>query len=1851
MKRLRLTLLLFFLSLSVCMSAFPNNNKPDFAFPQTVDKTAQKDLKIAIENHDAHAALNALIRSTIAQTLIDPQNLSSSIKSIEDCQEIFIDSDISCLYSSLLAKLYYCFYVGQRWTFDRREMPLYPYPTDISEWSGEQFKNKIEELNQKSVECRSKLAAIPITTYNDIILIDKVSALYYPTLFDFVCSTAYSTTFYNKLGAKYCELGLEEAKANHSTGAIIQWSNILGTSVHNQGEYFKKQYQIYKDSELSGLLLFSLIGAMKNTSTVIDEEEIYGNASDSFHKQNEINRELVSLIDNFISSYPKAPFSTTLLSQKKVLLAKAGSLTAPNLCSPYEPFSLKLKIENAKDITVNVYEVTEELANKRNKLLADFLKKATPVKSISKTYSQQIPFTAEDTIKLTLDKPGYYAFIPIIDKEIANYDYPGLTRCIVAFPINLNNTSESILMVTDPATGQPMKNVEAIYSMNNKNYVLKPTDANGMTNSTSVAKEKRDWNNTLTLRINEGKYKNQKFAYKDFYPNIINGDSEYKEIKCEILTDRRLYHPGDTLKFLAVSFENSKTGGVASSKIIDRLSLEVKLINANDEQVCSLNLTTDNFGRAESSFALPTEGLTGDFWVNVYSGNKQIGSQSITVSDYKLPDFEVIITSTQRDVPQKGNVRIEGYAKYYSGFPLANAKISVILSKSSFWRWWQASEKFYSTEISTDNSGVFCITFDSSIFDVDDSSQKVYTAVFDAVSPSGTTATASTNFSLGKQYAINVSVPDIVNGEKPFLPSAEAINADGTKSELSMKWSIQKEGEETFSLNGIIDGKPIDISKLIPGAYTLVVEPTDSMLADKSEASFTVYNVKSGIVPPGNSIWTDKETLFIEPGHKVSLLLGTPDDTAYVYYTVSDERLRIINLEKISRGYANLNISLPSDFAEGNIRLFTVKDCKLNQINVEIKPIEHKELTIIGESFRDNLTPGANEMWKFKILDGNGKPIEAAVALEMYNKALDALTPQKWNFGFDCYHFMPTPSLNFLYLSNLTNSSRQRLKDLDFYNLIAPEFNFYGYNLSNGGIKNFNGYIRGRRMANAKMMNIAETEMEESDDAYLQDSAISLMTQSAGGSSSNDLATTQQDNGLGENERESKFQYRDSHVPIAIWEPMLTTDKDGDVCYSFTVPDANATWVFQSVAWTKQTEAGALIRNIVTNKPLMVQPNVPRFLRAGDSAEIAVSILNNSDSSCVASAIIELFNPLSGRVYDVQEFECEIDSMKSSTITAKVKAETSQSAIGFRVKAYNSRFSDGEQSIIQVLPSNASLIESKPFYLNPGDESISISLPSEKSAKITLTYCDNPVWSIVSALPGLRKDVSNYANSAAAAIFSAATAKGILKSNPKIAKVLDEWIKNPSDSTMISNLEKNDDLKIVALNATPWIVAAQSENERMEALSLLFNEKEINASFAKAFEILEKLQRGDGGWSWSDWCDSSSLWITENIMTMFADLKSYGWLISDKKFNDMLSKAVAYCDNNVDETDILYSIWRPRFKEIKNTIKGQKTISTTINSILKNWKKYSDPAYKALAAQALYLNGYTSKSKELLKSISQFSKFTDNQGLVFPSVNSLASYATLLDAYALITPQSKEVDGLRQQLIVRKQATDWGSTVVTTEVVSAILSSGTEWIEGNGCARVTVNGNNIISGNALENATGEFSAVVTDYAGEQLEIFTPSSGPSYGAVYTQFDKEMKDVKAASIDDLSIEKTLLVRKGTEWVYASDELNVGDIVRVQLTIHSKRNMQFVSIVDERPAAFEPVQQLPGWIFSEGLGFYRENKDSATTLHIISMNPGTYQLTYDMNVTISGTFSSGVATIQSQYAPELTAHSAGTIIKACR
>ncbi len=678
----------------------------------------------------------------------------------------------------------------------------------------------------------------------------------------------------------------------------------------------------------------------------------------------------------------------------------------------------------------------------------------------------------------------------------------------------------------------------------------------------------------------------------------------------------------------------------------------------------------------------------------------------------------------------------------------------------------------------------------------------------------------------------------------------------------------------------------------------------------------------------------------------------------------------------------------------------------------------------------------------------------------------------------------------------------------------------------------------------------------------------------------------------------------------------------------------------------------------------MVQPNLPRFVRTGDSIDINALVMNNSDSDESISTTIELFNPTNEKIISDTTICQTVKANNTATASIRFFAPEDMTFVGYRVKSASATFADGEQSVIPILQSTTPVIETLPFYISPDSTTFNMKLPETGTeANVTLQYCDNPTWLAVTALPGLRSGQMSTPSDASNAIFSAAVAEGLLKDYPAIDEALRQWTSSDrSDSTLVSMLQRNSDLKTILLQATPWMVDAMNDTERMQRLALLFDKKEISEVYSAAIGLLKKLQRDNGGWAWINQSETTSQWATEDALYTFGYLNQLGYMPKDKELAKMIEQALDWDQKEVVKQYKKYPtssfrkflIIRDQWPSFTPSAEGKRIISNEIQKIVKNWKKYS-VGDKAVAARLLYNNGYKQLSRTVLASLKEYAECSATKGMWWPSLGdsfggSLLQLGVASDALLTlytIEPQSTDIDLIRQWLILQKEAQNWGSGSMTTQIIAAIIKTSPKWL--NKASEVSMD----IDGSAIDfkyndSLIGDFRKNITDMnpSGAILTINKSTGTPSWGAVYSRSIKKMDMVEPSSCEAVSIEKKYFKADGTEWIKSSD-FKVGDRVKVQLLIHATRDMQYMAITDDRAACLEPVEQLPTPIYSEGLCFYRENRDAFTNIFVTNMPKGTYLLEYELWVNNAGEFSSGIATIQSQYAPELSAHSSGTII----
>ena len=752
-----------------------------------------------------------------------------------------------------------------------------------------------------------------------------------------------------------------------------------------------------------------------------------------------------------------------------------------------------------------------------------------------------------------------------------------------------------------------------------------------------------------------------------------------------------------------------------------------------------------------------------------------------------------------------------------------------------------------------------------------------------------------------------------------------------------------------------------------------------------------------------------------------------------------------------------------------------------------------------------------------------------------------------------------------------------------------------------------------------------------------------------------------------------KVPLRESDVKTALWMPMLTSDQNGIVSLEFEVPNFNTTWNTQAVAWDKKMVGSTWLAEVLTQKPLMVRSNMPRFLRQGDKATLAATVQNATDEAASCDAVIELFDPRTNEVYASRNFNLKLEGNGSQAVTIDWQVPDTVAMLGFRIKAANSTFGDGEQVMVPVLTTISPVIETQPFYVEAGQGHFEQPLPRfPKDARVTLEYCDNPTWYCVLALPTIFSDNYQVATHAAHSLFALQVAQGVAKAQPQIKEAVNYWKRHDEDSTLVSMLQKNQDLKIGTLLASPWMRDADRQTLRMSKLNELFDQATVKKEYDKIITALQSLQMGDGGFTWFRYpgCKSNA-WTTGSVLQLIGEIKHLGYLPDDKRLTAMVNRAVAYYDNEnvrlfnlarkyskepyAEFTDYAYT--RTLFPEVKQQSSASSSLfKNTVKHMDKNWSKGITLKQKAYYAMTLNRNGYQKTARSIVESIRQFAIVKPNLGMYWDNLQTghgwweldkVAYTSTILQAFNEVEPRQQEIDQIRKWMLLMKQSNDWGSYSLAADAVYSILSTGSQWLDRGATPAISVAGQPVSLDNMAQ-WLGYFRTTLPAATAGSVVIDRTGKGPAWGAVYSQFKAPMTQIKEKAIDEVSISKEYYVYAQDGSLHSATSFKVGDKVKVRVIIKTNRDMDFVTMTDERAACFEPVDQLSGYRSEDNTWFYQETKDTHTNVFVNSLSKGTHIIGYDVWVTNPGEFTSGIATIQCQYAPQLSAHSAGKKIQ---
>ena len=759
------------------------------------------------------------------------------------------------------------------------------------------------------------------------------------------------------------------------------------------------------------------------------------------------------------------------------------------------------------------------------------------------------------------------------------------------------------------------------------------------------------------------------------------------------------------------------------------------------------------------------------------------------------------------------------------------------------------------------------------------------------------------------------------------------------------------------------------------------------------------------------------------------------------------------------------------------------------------------------------------------------------------------------------------------------------------------------------------------------------------------------------------------DAGGGNQKRLDGIKLREADIKTALWRPMLTSDQDGNVSVEFEAPEFNTTWILQAIGYDKSLYSDRLEREVVTQKPIMVKSSLPRFVRQGDQVTLSANVQNATDETTAVDAVIELFDPRTGEIYANQNYHHTLAARGSQAVSIHWSVPAEAPFVGFRIKAANDQFGDGEQVMVPVLEAIQPVIETQPFYIEAAAPQLSLQLPqSARNARVTLEYCDNPVWYCVTALPTIYDDHCVTASSLVHNLFALEVAQGVAKSQPQVREAITYWKTNEQDSTLVSMLAKNQDLKIGTLLASPWLREADRQSLRMSRLDELFDTPKMNKERTRIVGSLADLQMGDGGFTWFRYPGCrSSYYTTHEVLELVGEIQHLGYLMGNSQVEQMMQRALKYYDretlkqynerkNKKDYSGFSHFVYvRSLFPTVKMEREVQSLFNNALKQMSKDWSKGMSLGEKAFYALALNRNGYQQTARNITESIRQYAitkpalgTYWDNLQVGWRYFDKVAVTSIILQALNECDPRQPEIDNVRKWMLLMKQTNDWGSSSLAADAVYSLLSTGSQWLERNAPARITIGGEPLAI-DKLDTYLGYFRTTITAQPGTEVRIERSGNSPAWGAVYCQFQAPMTDIRQVAIYELSISKDYSIVGTDGKLTAASEFRVGDRVRVRTVIKCNRDLDFVTVVDERASCFEPVDKLSGYRAADHTWYYHETKDAQTRLFFSDLQKGTHVITYDVYVTQAGTFSAGIASAQCQYAPQIAAHSAGQRLQA--
>ncbi|MFN8253290.1 MAG: alpha-2-macroglobulin family protein [Ferruginibacter sp.] len=1053
-----------------------------------------------------------------------------------------------------------------------------------------------------------------------------------------------------------------------------------------------------------------------------------------------------------------------------------------------------------------------------------------------------------------------------------------------------------------------------------------------------------------------------------------------------------------------------------------------------------------------------------------------------------------------------------------------------------------------------------------------------------------------------------------------------------------------------------------------------------------------------------------------EPGEQIKYNLGSGFDNIWAIHTISKMNSKPqTTYQTINKGQTVPSVQSVSEQDRGGMAA-SVVFVKHNRIytaaeNFEI-PWSNKELKISFETFRDKVLPGSKEKYTVKISGSKGEKVAAEMLAAMYDASLDQYKPHSWNtinIWPSLYNMIKWDGNGFLKIKGDTYDESEEkypayyTKSYDHLAFYEP--GGYGYLSFQHDLNPNTRYTTAAAIRSVQFAAPVNVPIYDSLGVQVAGSKeLSEKARKSGGFdfalNANNPAYDPLDKDVQTGKPEAPVQIRKNFNETAFFYPELSTDANGSISFSATLPEALTQWKLMTLAHTRDLASGYALQMITTQKPLMVQPNAPRFLREGDKIEFSAKLVNMGDSEITGTAQLELLDaatnkPIDGwfkNMFPTQYFT--IAAGQSTAVKFPMEVPFNfNSAMTYRIVAKTASASDGEEMALPVLTNRMLVTESMPLNMR---NTTSKQFKFEKLINsgnsntlshqaITVEYSSNPAWYAVQSLPYLMEYPYECAEQTFNRYYANTLASFISNSMPKIKAVFEKW-KTTDTAALLSNLQKNEELKSALLQETPWVLDAQSESQQKKNIALLFDMVKMSAEKNKAISKLKEMQSPNGGFVWFTG-GPDDRYITQYIITGIGHLLKLKAISNDDKdIMAMAARALPYLDkkikedydwlvkhkiklsrNNLSSIAIQYLYMRSFFPGTKIAAASQTAAAYYTGQAKKYWLQNSKYE-QAMIALALFRSNDAVTPKAIIRSLKENALVKEEMGMYWKEWNTggyywyqapIESQAMMVEAFSDIDKNNTTIDDLKTWLLKQKQTQNWKTTKATAEACYALLLNGNNWLAEEKEVSIQL-GNTIIKStdDAAEAGTGYFKKTIAGGAVKPAmgnitvttsASKTSSTSTSWGSVYWQYFEDLDKITGAATP-LKLKKQLFVERNSdkgpvlEALADGAGLKVGDKVKVRIELKADRDMEYVHMKDLRAACMEPVNVLSGYQWQGGLGYYQSTKDASNNFFFNWIARGTYVFEYDLFVTHTGDFSNGITTIQCMYAPEFTSHSEG-------